>query len=77
MIRSTTLGSVRTAMIFISEPHVLHRSGSTSKTFRIRRAQLVRLEVDVVEDLSFVVSVQDAKHAVKAPWDKALRFRLA
>ena len=77
MMRSTTLGSVRTAMIFISEPHLGHRSGSTSNTFLIRRAQLARLEVDVVEDLSVVVSVQDVKHAVDAFCDKALRFRLA
>ena len=77
MMRSTTLGSVRTAMIFISEPHLGHRSGSTSKTFLTRRAQLARLEVDVVEDLSVVVSVQDVKHAVNALWDKALRFRFA
>ncbi len=77
MMRSTTLGSVRIAMIFISEPHLEHRSGSTSKTFLIRRAQWARLEVDAVEDLSAVVSAQDATHAVNALCDKALRFRFA
>ena len=41
-MRSTTLGSVITAMIFISEPQG-HRSGSTSKTFRMSRAQEARL----------------------------------
>jgi len=48
MMRSKTLGSVRTAMIFISEPHLAHRSGSTSNTFLIRRAQLARLGLEVV-----------------------------
>jgi len=45
--------------------------------FLIRRAQWARLEVDGVEDLSAVVSAQDATHAVNALCDKALRFRLA
>ena len=38
--------------------------------------QLARLEVDVVENLSVVVSVQDAKPAVKAFCYTAFRFRL-
>jgi hypothetical protein len=46
-------------------------------SFLIRRAQLARLEVDVVEDLSVVVSGQDGKPVVNALCDKALRFLLA
>ena len=49
MMRSTTLGSVRIAMIFISEPHLEHRSGSTSKTFLFKRAQLARLGWEVFD----------------------------
>ncbi len=52
MILSTTAGSVMTEMIFIFLPHLGHRSGSTSKTFLIRRAQEARLGEDVVDGLS-------------------------
>ncbi len=43
MILSTTACSVMTAMTFISAPHFLQSSGSTSNTFRISRAQEARL----------------------------------
>jgi hypothetical protein len=75
MMRSTTLGSVRTAMIFISKPHWAYRRGSTSKIFLIRSAQVARLEVDVVERLS--VSVEERRLGVRAFCDEIFRFRLA
>ena len=72
-----TEGFVIQATISIRVPQRGHRSGSTSKTFLIRRAQWARLEVDMVEPLSIFMSVQDGRHAVNAFCDKAFRFRFA
>jgi hypothetical protein len=52
MILSTTAGSVMTEIIFILAPHLGHRSGSTSKSFLIRRAQEARLGEEVVDGVS-------------------------
>ena len=60
MILSTTAGSVMTEMIFIFSPHLRHRSGSTSKTFLISRAQQALLGEDLVDGASVSCSGRES-----------------
>ena len=58
-------------------PHLVQRSGSTSKTFRISRAQEARLGEDVAGVLSVSICDSSGGLAARSFCDRFLRVRLA